>query len=96
MTSPDSTLSPEDALRALLSSIDPTRPRIVVRFIDETRIVSEGESGYTVGPVSSVTLTSFQDGGAQQTTFEGLDIARARQIIASFPLDVLYRSDNIT
>lgn len=96
MTSQDTTTSSEAALRALLQSIDPARPRVVVRFIDETRIVSEGESGYTVGPVSSVTITSFHDGAPRQTTFEGFEIARARQILASFPLDVLYRSDNIT
>jgi hypothetical protein len=96
MTSEDTTTPLEDAFCALLRSIDPARPRVVVRFIDETRIVSEGESGYTVGPVSSVMITSFHDGAPRQTTFEGFAIRRARQILATFPLDVLYRSDNIT
>lgn len=84
------------ALRALLDSIDPARPRVVVRFIDETRITSEGESGFTVQPVERVTITSFHDGAPRQTTFEGFPIREARRVLAQYPIDVLYRSDNIT
>ncbi len=96
MTTESSSPDTEQALHELLSSVDSDRPRVVVRFIDETRIVSEGESGYTVGPVSSVTITSFHDGKPRQTTFEGLEIGRVRRLLAAYPLDVLYRSDNIT
>ena len=86
----------EQGLRRLLDTIDPSRPRVVVRFVDETRITSEGESGYTVQPVSRVTITSFHDGAPRQTTFDGLPIHNARRVLAQYPLDVLYRSDNIT
>lgn len=86
----------DEAFLTLLRSVDPARPRVVVRYIDETRIVPEGEGGYTVGPVKSVTVTSFHDGTPRQTMFPGMAIARARQLLATLPLDVLYRSDNIT
>lgn len=84
------------SLRALLDTLDPARPRVVVRYIDETRITSEGESGYTVQPVARVIVTSFHDGSPRQTTFDGLTIHEARRVLAQYPLDVLYRSDNIT
>ena len=88
---------PEEAeLRALLEAIDRERPRVVVRFIDETRIVPQGESGYTVGPVTSITLTASHRGEASQTTIQGLSLQRAKRIIAEYPVEALYRSDNIT
>ena len=83
-------------LRQLLESIDSDTPRVVVRYVDETRIVSESEHGYTVGPVSRVVITSLHDRQPKQTTFEGLSLLEANKVISEYPIDALYRNDNIT
>lgn len=88
--------NPIQQLEALLDRIDPTTPRVVVRWVDETRIVPEGESGFTVGPVMYATLTLRIDGEVGQHRIDDISLKEIKKTIGKRPLQVLYRSDNIT
>jgi hypothetical protein len=83
-------------LEALLDRIDPDTPRVVVRWVDETRIVPEGESGFTVGPVMYATFTLRIDGEVGQHRIDDISLQQIKKTIGKRPLQVLYRSDNIT
>ena len=61
-------------LEALLDRIDPDTPRVVVRWVDETRIVPEGESGFTVGPVMYATFTLRIDGEVGQHRIDDISL----------------------
>ncbi len=84
-------------LHALLERVDPAHPRVVARWIDESRICAQGESGYTVMPVARVVLTArLEDGQLARESFEGITLPVLRQALAAYPIDALMRTDNVT
>ena len=89
-----------DAVDELRDYLDRLREhgveRLVVRWIDETRPVEEGESGYTVRPVRRAVLTAKIDGEAEQRQFEGIEYEELRTTIDPYPFETLYRTDNVT
>ncbi len=86
-----------DKLESFLDELDAAGvERLVVRWIDETRPVPENESGYTVGRVTRVTFTAQRDGEVVRQTFEGVGYDELRQMVARYPFETLYRSDNVT
>ena len=86
-----------DDLRAYLDRLhDHGVERLVVRWIDETRPVEQGESGYTVEPVRRAVLTAQVEGEAEQRTFEGIEYEELRTIVDPYPFETLYRTDNVT
>ena len=90
----------EARLREIAQAVSVGGQRMVVRWIDEGRIVPAeqiGElEGFSVCHVNRVTLTFAQDGSAARCTIEGLALARIKQILSDYAVEVLYRSDNIT
>lgn len=90
--------SPAELVTDFLDRVDPDRPRVVVRWVDETRIgptAGEG-SGYTIAPTAHVVLTASVDGAPAQKRVEGITLAEVKRLMREYPFEVLYRSDNIT
>lgn len=87
---------PLDALTQFLDAIDADAPRLVVRWVDETRITPHGESGFTVAPTAHVTLTARVDGEPAQRRFDGVTLDEVKRVLRGYRLQVFYRSDNIT
>ncbi len=96
----EQTEAAEGQLRGIAHAVAQGERRMVVRWVDEGRImpaekVGERE-GFAVRRVVHATLTYKADGGAVQTTIEGLELGAIRRILSEYAVDVLYRSDNIT
>jgi hypothetical protein len=70
--------------------------RLIVRWTDETRAVPEDESGYTVKRVARATLTARLGGEVVQETFQDVGYEELRDVVAMYPFETLYRSDNVT
>lgn len=88
---------PLEELEVFLDELDAARvERVVVRWVDETRPIAEGDSGVTVGRVTSVTVTAAVDGEVARRSFEGIGHDELRRLVDSYPFEVLYRSDNLT
>ena len=88
---------PVDELRAYLDQLQESgADKLVVRWIDETRPVQDGDTGYTVEPVRRAVLTTSIDGEALRQTVEGIGYQKLRATIDPFPFETLYRSDNVT
>lgn len=87
-------MTPEETLRALLERVDAARPMVVVRWVDEPRIVPEHASGFTVGHRTYITVMAQIDGAIDQHRIEDLTLRQVKQVASSYPLRVLYRSDN--
>lgn len=86
-----------ERLEAFLEELDEALvDRVVVRWIDETRPVEEGESGYTVRPVSRATLTARVDDEVVRRTFDEIGYDDLRRLVDRYPFETLYRSDNVT
>ena len=87
-----------DRLEALLASIDPEENRVVVRWAEESRVLPDSEDprAFAVGPVAYVILTAKVDGTLVQERFDGVSIAQVRHLMGRYPLQPLFRSDNIT
>jgi hypothetical protein len=90
----------EGQLREIAQAVAQGEGRMVVRWVDEGRImpaekVGERE-GFAVRRVVQATLTYKADGGAVQATIEGLELGTIRRVLSEYAVDVLYRSDNIT
>lgn len=85
----------EQQLIDFLEAIDPQRPMIVVRWVDEPRIVPESTSGFTVGRRAFVVLTArHKDGQTKRETIDALTLPQVKRIVAGYPIRALYRSDN--
>lgn len=83
-------------VQRFIDRIDPARPRLVIRYVDETRIQPHGAQGFQVAPVSWVILTAMMtDGSPAQERFEGITVSTLRHVLARSPLEIIYRSDNI-
>lgn len=87
-------MNPEDVLKALFARVDDARPIVVVRWVDEPRIVPENVSGFTVGHRTYITVMAQIDGALDQHRIDDLTLRQVKQIASSYPLRVLYRSDN--
>jgi hypothetical protein len=88
---------PLDRVKKLLDQLDDAgAERLIVRWIDETRAVPEHDSGYTVKRVAEVTLTAKLGDEVIQETFEDVGYDELRDVVAMYPFQTLYRSDNVT
>jgi hypothetical protein len=88
---------PIDDVKELLDRLDAAgAKRLIVRWTDETRAVPEHESGYTVKRVAEATLTAKLGEDVVQETFEDVGYDELRDVVAMYPFETLYRSDNVT
>ena len=87
-------MNPEDALCALFERVDDARPMVVVRWVDEPRIVPEHASGFTVGHRTYITVMAQIDGELSSHRIEDLTLKQVKRIASGYALRVLYRSDN--
>ena len=85
-----------DELRDFLQRVDSERPKIVVRWADEQRILPAEADGFTVKRLVYATITALAEGEPMHHRIEGLTLQSIQAVVAEFPLDALYRSDNIT
>lgn len=86
-----------ERVRTLLDKLEETgAERLIVRWTDETRAVPEDESGYTVKRVAEATLTAKLGDEVVQETFEDVGYDELRDMVAMYPFQTLYRSDNVT
>ncbi|MFW5966829.1 MAG: hypothetical protein ACOCV2_04885 [Persicimonas sp.] len=70
--------------------------KVVVRWVDETRPVEHDESGYTVRRVARATLTAAIDEEVERETFEEIAYEELRELLARYPFETMFRSDNVT
>lgn len=69
--------------------------RLVVRWIDESRAVKEGTSGYTVKNVQRLTLTGSVDGSLRSEVFEGIGRDEFCALARAYNIELIMRSDNV-
>lgn len=92
-------MTPDDPiaqLEALLDRLDPDSQRVVVRWVDETRIRDEGDCGYTVAPTTFATFTLRTHEGVVQQRIDGISLKQIKAVLGMRPIHTLYRCDNIT
>ncbi len=82
-----------DALLAAMEGDD--LPRVIARWIDETRPVPTESGGYTVANVRKITLTGKVDGKLRQETFSGVGREDVQRLAAGKQIELIERSDNI-
>lgn len=92
-----------EKVRIFLDELDAHETeQLVVRWVDETRpmAASDGgrdeQSGYTVGRVARVTFTAKRGDEVVQETFEDVGYDELKKLVAQYPFETLYRSDNVT
>lgn len=92
-----------EKVRAFLDELDAHETeQIVVRWVDETRPFAapeegrDDQSGYTVGRVARATFTAKRGDELVQQTFEDVGYDELKKLVAQYPFETLYRSDNVT